>query len=300
MRQTKSDDDPQKHGSCVASKAAGWKTGVSKNSRLVIMKSSHSLQDITFAFFAAFEDIMAKSRQKKAVVVYPRTSLRTFVDDSHLPPEWDFLSNIITNMRYPGIAVVTSAGNNAARSKNLDTFPAVLTFLRKHIPILVAGATTIRGELAGFSQGQRQERSDIFWAPGNDIVCADGSTDAGLKKISGTSFSASMVSFNDKPYRDDEPTTDIIIQVAGQAAIELKMLSTVRDPVPQVYWNLLSDSRAIYPLKYPRIIWNKYHYHALGNASGEVEVSFFNDTTLLIARNNSDSRAAALNLISNS
>ncbi len=201
MRQTKSDDDPQKHGSCVASKAAGWKTGVSKNSRLVVMKSSHSLQDITFAFFTAFEDIMAKSRQKKAVVVYPRTSLRTFVDDSHLPPEWDFLSTIISDMRYPGIIVVTSAGNNAARSKNLDTFPAILTLSRIHTPILVAGATTIRGDLASFSQGQGQVRSDILWAPGDDIVCADGSTDAGLKKTSGTSFSAPMVSFYGKPYR---------------------------------------------------------------------------------------------------
>ena len=103
VRRTESDDDPQGHGSCVASKAAGWKTGVSKNSRLVVMKSSHSLQDITFAFFTAFEDIMAKSREKKAVVLYPRTSLRTFVDDSHLRPEWDFLSTIILDMRYPGI-----------------------------------------------------------------------------------------------------------------------------------------------------------------------------------------------------
>lgn len=298
MRQTKSDDDPQKHGTCVASKAAGWKTGVSKNSRLVIMKSSHSLQDITFAFFAAFEDIVAKSRQKKAVVVYPRTSLRTFVDDPHLPPEWDFFANIITDMRYPGIAVVTSAGNNAARSKNVDTFPAVLTFLREHTPILVAGATTIRGDLAGFSQGQRQGLLDIFWAPGNDIVCADGSTDAGLKKTSGTSFSAPMVSCYGKSYRDDEPSTDIIIQVAGQAAIELKMLSTVRDLVPKAFYRLHAGSRAIYPLEYPKIIWNGYHY--LGNASGEVGVSFFNDTTLLIAHNNSESGAAALDLISDS
>ena len=172
--------------------------------------------------------------------------------------------------------------------------------LRSRTPILVAGATTIRGDLAGFSQGQGQVRSDILWAPGNDIVCADGSTDAGLKKTSGTSFSASMVSCYGKLYRDDEPSTDIMIQVAGQAAIELKKLPSVRDPVAQVLWYLLSGSRSIYPLKSPQIIWNGWHYNAIENASGEVGVSFFNDTTLLVAHNNSESRAAALDLISDS
>ncbi len=90
------------------------------------------------------------------------------------------------------------------------------------------------------------------------------------------------------------------MQVAGQAAIELKMGSSVRDPVPQVLGYLLRDSRAIYPLEYPKIIWNRYQYNAIENASGEVGVSFFNDTTLLIAHNNSESRAAALDLISDS
>ena len=155
---------------------------------------------------------MAKSRQKRSVILYPRTSLRTFPGDSNLPPEWDFLSTIISDMRYPGIVVVAPAGNNAARFKDLDTFPAILLgSQRTQTPILVSGATIIRGNLASFSQGQRRVRSDVLWAPGDGIVCADGSTDAGLKKTGGTSFSASMVSCYVKPCRDDELSTDNII-----------------------------------------------------------------------------------------
>ena len=82
------DDDLSGHGSCVASKAAGWKTGVSKNSHLVVMKSLPTLADVNFAFAAALDDIIDKDRQGRAVVIYPATSIQKFSAKSALPRNW--------------------------------------------------------------------------------------------------------------------------------------------------------------------------------------------------------------------
>ncbi len=90
------DDNLAGHGSCVASKAAGWKTGVSKNSQLVIMKSLPTLADVNFAFAAALDDIIEKDRQGKAVVVYPATSIQTFGTGSALPRNWKSVNELST------------------------------------------------------------------------------------------------------------------------------------------------------------------------------------------------------------
>ena len=69
------DDSAGGHGFCVASKAAGWKNGVSKNSRLVMLKASTTIADENWAFAKALDDIIEKHLQGKAVVVYPRLSV---------------------------------------------------------------------------------------------------------------------------------------------------------------------------------------------------------------------------------
>lgn len=68
------DDDKHGHGSCVASKAAGKLTGVSKNSRLVIMKASNWMYDELSAFVAVLHDVTQKRRGGRSVVVYSRSS----------------------------------------------------------------------------------------------------------------------------------------------------------------------------------------------------------------------------------
>lgn len=187
------DDDLAGHGSCVASKAAGWKTGVSKNSRLVVMKSLLTLADVNFAFAAALDDVIAKGRQGRAVVVYPATSIQTFDAGSALPRNWKSVKELIRELFAQDVIVVTAAGNNAARSPALNTLPAMWWGQEKNFPLIVAGAVKDDGTRARFSQGAAT-LNEIVWAPGEDVVCANGPSSPGLAARSGTSFAAAMVS----------------------------------------------------------------------------------------------------------
>ena len=186
------DDNLAGHGSCVASKAAGWKTGVSKNSQLVVMKSLPTLADVNFAFAAALDDIMEKDRQGQAVVLYPATSIQTFGAGSVLPRNWRSVNELIQELFTQDVVVVTAAGNNAARSLALDTVPAMWG-LDEDFPLIVVGAATIDGTIARFSQGAATW-SEILWAPGEGIECANGPSSPGLAVRSGTSYAAAMVS----------------------------------------------------------------------------------------------------------
>lgn len=186
------DDNLAGQGSCVASKAAGWKTGVSKNSQLVVMKSLPTLADVNFAFAAALDDIMEKDRQGRAVVVYPATSIQTFGAGSVLPRNWQSVNELIQELFAQDVVVVTGSGNNAARSSALDTVPAIWG-LEPDYPLIVAGAVRIDGTIARFAQGAAT-LSEIVWAPGESIVCANGPSSPGLAVRSGTSFAAAMIS----------------------------------------------------------------------------------------------------------
>ena len=185
------DDDLSGHGSCVASKAAGWKTGVSKNSQLVVMKSLPTLADINFAFAAALDDIIVKRRQGKAVVLYPANSIQTFNAKSPLPRNWQSVWELMQDLFAQNVVLVTGSGNNAARSPVLDTVPAMWASY-SNFPLIVAGAAKLDGTVAPFSQGWAMS-SEIVWAPGDNIVCANGPSSPGLAVRSGTSFAAAMV-----------------------------------------------------------------------------------------------------------
>lgn len=191
VRHTQTDDTVAGHGSCVASKAAGWKTGVSKNSRLVVMKSSSTIADINFAFAAAVDDIIAKNRQGRAVVVYPSTSIQTFGAGSTLPRNWQSVGELIQELFAQDVVVVTGAGNNAALFSGVNTLPAIWG-LNHNFPLLVAGAVATDGRLARFSQGGKSSL-ELLWAPGANVACANGPSQ-GLAVRSGTSFAAGMVS----------------------------------------------------------------------------------------------------------
>ena len=191
---TTTDDDLSGHGSCVASKAAGWKTGVSKNSRLVVMKSLATLADINFAFAAALDDIIVKRRQGRAVVLYPATSIQTFSAKSALPRNWQSVRELMQDLFAQNVVVVTGSGNDAARSSALDTVPAIWAS-DSGFPLIVAGAAKLDGTVASFSQGWAMS-SDIVFAPGDSIVCANGPSSPGLAVRSGTSFAAAMVSIS--------------------------------------------------------------------------------------------------------
>lgn len=192
VSQSTTDDNLAGHGSCVASKAAGWKTGVSKNSQLIVMKALLTLADVNYAFAAALDDIMEHGRQRKAVVLYPATSIQTFDARTALPRNWRSVNELIQELFAQDVVVVTAAGNNAARSSALNTVPAMWG-LDENFPLIVAGAVTTEGTFAGFSQGAATP-SEILWAPGENIVCANGPSLPGFVIRSGTSYAAAMVS----------------------------------------------------------------------------------------------------------
>ncbi|KAM0795733.1 peptidase S8/S53 domain-containing protein [Usnea florida] len=242
------DDDLSGHGSCVASKAAGWTTGVSKNSHLVVMKSLTTLADINFAFAAALDDIILKRRQGRAVVLYPANSIQTFGAKSPLPRNWQSVQELMQDLFAQNVVVVTGSGNDAARSSAVDTVPAVWAS-DPDFPLLVAGAAKLDGTIAGFSQGWATS-SKVVWAPGDSIVCANGPSSAGLAVRSGTSFAAAMV--------------------AGLAAYEL----TGADPPPRaqtiansIRSQIIRESRPIYPRREPQIVWNGMNVASLANSN---------------------------------
>ncbi|KAL9592878.1 MAG: hypothetical protein Q9179_006287 [Wetmoreana sp. 5 TL-2023] len=187
------DDSKAGHGTCVSSKAAGWKNGVSKNSRLVMMKSSGTVADETWAFAEALDDILSKQRQRKAVVVYPRLSLTAFAPGSEPAANWDSIQALIRDLFEANVVVVNCAGNEATpRSSRVNRMPAVWASI--NYPLIVAGAVSNQGEIARFSQG-RDTPSDIAWAPGDSVVCAKGTISPSApseRRGQGTSFSAGM------------------------------------------------------------------------------------------------------------
>ena len=193
---TPQDDSVNGHGTCVASKAVGWKNGVSKNTGLVILKASLSLVDENWAFAAALDDIIAKNRQGKSVVLYPRTSTKQYDVGTGWEANWQSIKSLIQDLFAQDVVVVTCAGNGATRrSSVVNTLPAMWS--ASDFPLVVAGAATTAGDFASFSRGTNIPGS-IVWAPGDKVVCTRGKflPDHAYpieRKASGSSCSAGMV-----------------------------------------------------------------------------------------------------------
>ena len=209
---TQTDDSILGLGSCAASKAAGWNDGVSKNSRLVILKSSLKLADQHWAFTTALDDIISKRRQRRAVILYPRASTQAAESigrgEEGGPVEmWIAIKNLIDELsRKAGALTVVPAGNFATRSKKIDTFPGIWASnsnpLSKDAPhlvmgdndpsVLAVGSITNSGSQAPSSQGQGQPF--LRFAPGEYVRCAGGKPSSSAEVDgAGTSFAAAMV-----------------------------------------------------------------------------------------------------------
>ncbi|KAL8942190.1 MAG: hypothetical protein Q9216_001798 [Gyalolechia sp. 2 TL-2023] len=187
VSQTKDDNDAIYHGSCVASKAAGWIHGVSKNSRLVVVKTSHSMADNEWAFAAAYDDIVRKGRVHSSVVLYARSSQVTYTLSSMLPEHWAGIRDLLFEMIDRDIMVVTSAGNEGVTNQYANTIPAIWGDV---VPLFVVGAVTLVGQISSMSQRLSGVGSNI-WAPGEKVKCASGLS--GEQTVTGTSASAGMV-----------------------------------------------------------------------------------------------------------
>lgn len=188
---------------CVASKASGWHSGVSKNSKLVVMKASHTLADNTWAFARILQDIISRQRQYKSVVLYPRCSIPLFEPGDAPTEGWEYVLLLMQELLDRDVNIVTCAGDNdqwlIKKRRNVpDRFPA--THSSDQFPIIVAGSVTKRGDRSKFSRGFHV--SDLMawapgdgvesWIPGDGVECASN-TDSRYTKGRGTAFAAGMV-----------------------------------------------------------------------------------------------------------
>ena len=166
----------------MASLAVGLVHGVSKGSKLIVLKSSLDLRDIFWALSTARDVVKSIGLQNQAVVVF--TAAASSRDETL--PHWIRVKQIMKELFEADVAIVAAAGNFASGSKRkeIDTLPA--SWSSPDFPLIVAGAVNSLRYRAKFTQGR-----GTVYAPGVAVPCAlnDGA--------SGTSFSAAMVCDSD-------------------------------------------------------------------------------------------------------
>ena len=193
VRRTETDDDPNSHGSCVASKTTGARNGVSKTSQLVVVKSSLNLVDIAWAFQQIVNDV-ANRKDRKVVVLLTATMKTAWQSEFFLDARFSRLYLRMQNLINLGAVVVVPSGNYAQRTFFADTVPAVFASASKipgqqPLPLIAVGAVDNKGAEAPWSQNAL---TNMVWAPGVKVVCTKKSRIL-YSTGTGTSFSAAMV-----------------------------------------------------------------------------------------------------------
>lgn len=180
------------HGSCVASLAAGVKHGVSKESELIVLKSSQDRRDTLWAFTRA-RDLVAKSypARNTSVILFTAAAPLGKGNESY----WIRVKELIQQLFDNDAVVVVPAGNYAfwnqtkrgKEKQQIDTIPAA--WASPDFPLIVAGAVDSTRTAAKFTQGPNGVTAH---APGVDVSCAKKDSFLG-RRASGTSYSAAMV-----------------------------------------------------------------------------------------------------------
>ncbi|KAL6719415.1 hypothetical protein ACLMJK_003655 [Lecanora helva] len=186
-RATKGDDNPNSHGSCVASKAMGLINGVYKSSKLVVVKINPALpiDELVSGFDEVLLDIRDNADSMPPVVMFSLYSTESYPDFAL----WYPLKRSMQKIFDIGGTIVTLSGNDAeepGRGRPVDTLPAL--WADDSFPLIVAGSVDNSGRTASFSQGPNHVTT---WAPGVEIQCAARRSTRRLD--SGTSFSVGMV-----------------------------------------------------------------------------------------------------------
>ena len=194
VKRTETDDDPFSHGSCVASKATGAQNGVSKTSRLVVVKSTLDLADIVWAFQEILNDV-AKLQNRRVVVLLAATTIAAWRPEAFQDARFSRLYLRMKNLIELGAVVVVPAGDYGQRSFFADTVPAVFASPSKipgqqALPLLVAGAVDNKGAEAPWSQNTLTD--GMVWAPGVKVSCTKKGWSLRPTET-GTSISAGMV-----------------------------------------------------------------------------------------------------------
>lgn len=209
VQKTETDDSPIQHGSCVASKAAGAGFGVSRESRLIILKATTRVSNLNWALYKARDDIAANNREGKSVVLFAKSN-----KDLGIPAGdgWPRMRSYMKELFDMDVVVVNSAGNKGTRPgrRQIDTVPQL--YESSDFPLIVAGAVDNEGLRVPLSQGPAHVTA---WAPGFNVGCVRGQYTSGT----GTSASAGAVSRSQWRKRKYlAALADLDLQVAGLVA----------------------------------------------------------------------------------
>ena len=150
VRPTETDDDPNGHGSCIASKAVGLVHGVSKSSKIVMIKASLTDLDTELAFATVYDDIVGKDRQYSSVVLYARSTMESYSFQTPLPPFWAKIREILVLLKTQRVKVVTSSGNDGLSNPSIDKLPALWS---RDGLVYVVGAVASHAQIEYFLNG---------------------------------------------------------------------------------------------------------------------------------------------------
>lgn len=157
----KTDDDPDSHGTMVASKALGRTYGVAKDTTLIPAKfhKAGRFPEIFEVLAKVFLDILARKNgingtPPKAVIVLPQVAgIRITPNMIHRVKKGIETERHIDLIHMEGDPIITGSGNEAetATRKDIDSVPQVMANADR--PLINVGAATKKGEPAVFSQG---------------------------------------------------------------------------------------------------------------------------------------------------
>ena len=167
--QVKADYHSESHGTCMASRICGKRSGVAKQTTIIPVVIRESLGGLVSGLQKALEDI--PERQNKGQSLPGKTvvtiSLNVPTSDSKYIT---LLSDAIKGIMNLGVVVVCSAGNAGNNPDSDDweayTYPAALA--KTQLPWLMRiGAVDNRGVLPDWAQ-----KGDVY-APGVNALCAN-------------------------------------------------------------------------------------------------------------------------------
>ena len=233
----------------MISKATGHRFGVSKQTPLIILKSSYDMADVLWVFQSIVNDLGADPAMRAVMLIAFGSFHKHTPATSVIPQPWRRVRTLMLEATARNAVFVVASGNGrvGAEHRFVRAYPAYFVNLQTgSVPLTLVGAVNNVGIEAPFSQ---QSNYISAWAPGMNARCASSH---GVAVENGTSLSAAMVAglaayflgFATPPFEiGGGRTTSNFNRYLRETA------SWQRSPegVPRVIWNL-QDGSSIQPL----------------------------------------------------
>lgn len=174
----------------MISKATGYRFGVSKQTPLIVLKTSFHMADVLWVFQSLVNDLGADPAMR-AVMLIAFGSIRKHIGGtSVIPQPWRRVRTLMLEATARNAVFVVASGNGrvGAEDRFVRGYPAYFVNPQTgSVPLTLVGAVNNVGIEAPFSQ---QSNYISAWAPGMNARCASS---LGVAVWNGTSVSAAMV-----------------------------------------------------------------------------------------------------------